>query len=93
MTVLVISGSVIGSFGSKETERIWHEQYVKRVDRTVQRAGMRKLELIHAATDLDDLRILPGNRLQRLVGDLRYAQCEDFQHTGVKLVDPWNVDA
>lgn len=32
---------------------------------------MRKLELIHAAKDLDDLRIPPGNRLERLVGDRR----------------------
>ena len=62
---------MIRSFGSKDTERIWHEQYVKRVDRTVQRATMRKLELIHAAKDVEDLRVPPGNRLERLVGDRR----------------------
>ena len=62
---------MIRSFGSKDTERIWYEQYVKRVDRTVQRATMRKLELIHAAKDVDDLRVPPGNRLERLVGDRR----------------------
>ena len=62
---------MIRSFGSKDTERIWHEQYVKRVDRTVQRATLRKLELIHAAKDVEDLRIPPGNRLERLSGDRR----------------------
>ena len=62
---------MIRSFGSKDTERIWHEQYVKRVDRTVQRATVRKLELIHAAKDVEDLRVPPGNRLERLVGDRR----------------------
>ncbi len=62
---------MIRSFGSKDTERIWHEQYVKRIDRTVQRATLRKLELIHAARDVEDLRIPPGNRLERLVGDRR----------------------
>ncbi len=62
---------MIRSFGSKETERIWHEQYVKGVDRMVQRADMRNLELIHAAKDVEDLRIPPGNRLERLVGDRR----------------------
>ncbi|WP_288813502.1 type II toxin-antitoxin system RelE/ParE family toxin [uncultured Corynebacterium sp.] len=62
---------MIRSFGSKDTERIWHEQYVKRVDRTVQRSALRKLELIHAAKDLEDLRVPPGNRLERLVGDRR----------------------
>jgi proteic killer suppression protein len=62
---------VIRSFGNKDTERIWQEQYVKGIDRTVQRATLRKLELIHAAQDPEDLRIPPGNRLERLVGDRR----------------------
>ncbi|WP_193598389.1 type II toxin-antitoxin system RelE/ParE family toxin [Microbacterium sp. YJN-G] len=62
---------MIRSFGNKDTERVWHEQYVKRIDRSVQRATLRKLELIHAAKDVDDLRIPPGNRLERLVGDRR----------------------
>ena len=62
---------MIRSFGSKDTERIWHEQYVMRVDRTVQRATMRKLELIHAAKDVEDPRVPLGNRMERLVGDRR----------------------
>ena len=62
---------MIRSFGNKDTERIWHEQYVKRVDRAVQRSTLRKLELIHAAKDVEDLRIPPGNRLERLVGNRR----------------------
>ena len=62
---------MIRSFGSKDTERIWNEQYAKRVDRAVQRVTLRKLELIHAAKDVDDLRVPPGNRLERLVGDRR----------------------
>ena len=62
---------MIRSFGSKDTERIWHEQYVKRVDRTVQRAVLRKFELIHAAKEVEDLRVPSGNRLERLVGDRR----------------------
>ena len=62
---------MIRSFGTKDTERIWHEQYVKRADRMVQRAALRKLELIHAAKGVEDLRVPPGNRLERLVGDRR----------------------
>lgn len=62
---------MIRTFGDKDTERIWHEQYVKRIDRTVQRAALRKLEMLHAARDVEDLRIPPGNRLERLVGDRR----------------------
>lgn len=62
---------MIRSFGDKSTEQIWLEQYVKNVDRNVQRATLRKLELIHAARDVDDLRVPPGNRLERLAGDRR----------------------
>ncbi|WP_297007001.1 type II toxin-antitoxin system RelE/ParE family toxin [uncultured Corynebacterium sp.] len=32
---------------------------------------MRKLELLDAAMDIEDLRIPPGNRLERLSGDRR----------------------
>ena len=62
---------MIRPFGNKDTEKIWHEQYVKGVDRIVQRATLRKLELVNAAKDVEDLRIPPGNRLERLVGDRR----------------------
>ncbi|WP_257477769.1 type II toxin-antitoxin system RelE/ParE family toxin [Acidipropionibacterium jensenii] len=62
---------MIRSFGSKDTERIWREQYVKRVNRRVQRATLRKLELMHAARDVEDLRVPPGNWLERLSGDRR----------------------
>lgn len=60
---------MIRSFRDKIAERIWNEQYVKTIDRAVQRAALRKLELIHSAKGVDDLRIPPRNRLERLVGD------------------------
>lgn len=75
---------MIRSFRSKDTERIWHAEYVKRVDRAVQRAALRKLELIHAAKDLEDLRVPPGNRLERLVGDRR------GQHS-IRVNDQWRI--
>ncbi len=62
---------MIRSFGNKVTEHIWQEQYVKGIDRAVQRVALRKLELVNAAKDVEDLRIPPGNRLERLVGDRR----------------------
>ena len=62
---------MIRSFASKNTERIWQEQYVKGVDRTLHRAALRKLELVNAARDVEDLRIPPGNRREQLVGDRR----------------------
>lgn len=64
---------MIRSFGSKDTERIWDEQYVRRVDRMVRWAALRKLELIHAAKDVEDFGVPPGNRLERLVGGSSWA--------------------
>ncbi len=60
---------MIISFRDKETKRVWEESYSKRFPKEIQRIGLRKLILIHRAKDLNDLRIPPGNRLERLSGN------------------------
>lgn len=80
---------MIRSLGSKDTERIWHGAYVKRIDRTVQRATLRKLEMINAAHVVDDLRIPPGNRLEQLVGDRR-GQCSIRVNAQWRLCFVWS---
>lgn len=62
---------MIRSFADKATQRVWREEYVRALDRSLQRAVLRKLELLHAAADVEDLRIPPGTRLERLTGDRR----------------------
>lgn len=54
---------MIRSFGDKNAEQIWLGRYVRGVDRKLQRSALRKLELLDAAMDVEDLRIPPGNRL------------------------------
>jgi proteic killer suppression protein len=75
---------VISSTGSKLIERIGDQQLVKGFDRIVQRAALRKLELVNAAVDVEDLRIPPGNRLERLAGDRR------GQHS-IWVNDQWRI--
>ena len=75
---------MIRSFGNKVTERIWDQQYVTGVDRIVQRTVLRKLEFVNAAVDVQDLRIPPGNRLERLLGDRR------GQHS-IRVNDRWRI--
>ena len=75
---------MIRSFGSKDAERIWHEQYVKGIDRNVQRTALRKMELLHAAHNVEDLRVPPGNRLERLVGDRR-------GQYSIRVNDQWRI--
>jgi proteic killer suppression protein len=75
---------VIRSFADRATERIWNEEYVKGVDRLLQRSALRKLELLHAAAGVEDLRIPPGNRLEQLKGDRR------GQHS-IRVNDQWRI--
>ena len=62
---------MVRSFGDKETERVWERKLVTKLDVLVQRAAMRKLLVLDAAETLGDLRVPPGNRLERLKGDCR----------------------
>jgi len=60
--------SMIISFQDKETEKIWEQQYSRKLPRDIQRIGLRKLIIINRAKDLEDLRIPPGNKLEKLTG-------------------------
>jgi len=57
------------SFADKETERVWRRERVRKLDQGTQRAALRKLLILDAAETLDDLRVPPGNRLEKLKGD------------------------
>ena len=50
----------------------------------IQKAAARKLEIIDAVRDLDDLRTPPGNRLEALSGDRR------GQHS-IRINEQWRV--
>jgi len=53
----------------KETERVWQRQRVRKLDTNTQRMALRKLLILDAADTLGDLRVPPGNRLEKLKGD------------------------
>ena len=61
---------MIKSFGSKETEKVWNGETSKKLPLETQKIGRRKLRMINSSIDLDDLRIPPANRLEKLSGDL-----------------------
>ena len=61
---------MIKSFGDRETEKIWNGQYSKKLPTNIQMVARRKLRIINNSQDLNDLRIPPGNRLEKLIGDL-----------------------
>jgi len=75
---------VIVSFADKETERIWREERSRRLPSGIQQKALDRLQLLNAATRLEDLRVPPGNRLEALKGDRR------GQHS-VRLNDQWRL--
>jgi toxin HigB-1 len=60
---------MIRSFRDRDTERLAHRQRVKRWSPELSGAALRKLRMLDAAEELTDLRVPPGNRLERLKGD------------------------
>jgi proteic killer suppression protein len=60
---------VLRSFRDKDTEAVWLRQRSRRLDTPTQRAAWRKLAMLDAAEILADLRVPPGNRLEKLSGD------------------------
>jgi len=51
------------------TEKIWNRLPVTAFGPDLQRAAQKKLRLLNAASELNSLRVPPGNRLEKLTGD------------------------
>ena len=75
---------MILSFGSKETERIWNGEWVKKLPNEIQETGRRKLRMINNAQSIADLKIPPANRLEKLAGDLK-------NYYSIRINDQWRI--
>lgn len=61
---------MIINFKCAETQTIFTDKHSKLFPQSVVNVGKRKLDMLHAAHNLQDLRVPPGNRLEALKGDL-----------------------
>ncbi|MBT4277324.1 type II toxin-antitoxin system RelE/ParE family toxin [Candidatus Falkowbacteria bacterium] len=59
---------MIKSFSCKETKKIFNCEFSKKIPHSIQRVAMRKLLMIDASTQIQDLRIPPSNNLKILHG-------------------------
>ena len=75
---------MIRSFRDRDTERLAQRERVKRWSPQLQKTALRKLRMIDAAEEITDLRVPPGNRLERLKGD-RAGQYS------IRINDQWRV--
>ena len=57
---------MIRSFVGRETARLFQRERVRRWGPEMLRLGLRKLRILDAAVTLDDLKVPPGNRLEKL---------------------------
>ena len=80
---------MIVSFGSKDTERIWNGVRVKSLPQEIHQAGRRKLRMLNNSQDLNDLRIPPSNRLEKLKGTNYFSIRIDDQW---RIIFKWNDD-
>jgi proteic killer suppression protein len=75
---------MIRTFRDKGTEQIFRRERSRRLSLDVQRVAHRKLIMLDAAQTLQDLRVPPGNRLEKLRGE------REGQHS-IRINDQWRV--
>ncbi|MGD0660971.1 MAG: type II toxin-antitoxin system RelE/ParE family toxin [Syntrophorhabdales bacterium] len=75
---------MIKTFRCNQTERVFLREGVSKFSGDVCRRALRKLLLLDAAEKLEDLRMPPGNQLEKLVGDRkgRYS---------IRVNDQWRI--
>jgi proteic killer suppression protein len=65
---------VIRTFRDKRTAKVFSKESASKLSYEAYRKSLRKLLLLDASEELEDLRVPPGNQLEKLPGD-RKGQC------------------
>ena len=76
--------AVIRSYRDKDTQAVAERRRVRRLPEDIQRRAQRKLMILNNATNINDLRVPPGNRLEALSGS------RDGQHS-IRINDQWRI--
>ena len=75
---------MIKSFGDSATERIWRGTRSRKLPNQIQHIARRKLRMINNAANINDLRIPPANRLEKLKGDLK-------NYHSIRINEQWRI--
>ena len=75
---------MIISFGSRETEKNWNGERVRKIPVEIQKVGRRKLRMLNNSQNLLDLKIPPSNRLEKLSGKLK-------EYHSIRINDQWRI--
>jgi len=75
---------VIKTFKDAETQKIYQRERSRKLPPDIQQVALRKLRMINNAINLNDLRVPPANRLEKLSGD------RAGQHS-IRINDQWRI--
>jgi toxin HigB-1 len=75
---------MIRSFRDKETQKVFERKRSRKLPSDIQQVALRKLRMLNRADTLQDLRVPPANRLERLIGD------REGQHS-IRINDQWRI--
>jgi proteic killer suppression protein len=75
---------VIKTFRDAETQKVFNRRFSHKLPPTIQQTALRKLRMLNNAVTLEDLRIPPANRLEKLAGD-RAGQYS------IRINDQWRI--
>lgn len=75
---------MIKSFKDAETQKIYQRERSRKLPPEIQQVTLRKLRMINNAINLNDLRIPPANRLEKLSGD------REGQYS-IRINDQWRI--
>ncbi len=75
---------MIRGFRDNDTARLFERERPRRLPVSILRPALRKLVMLSAAESLSDLRVPPGNRLERLAGDRR-------GQYNIRINDRWRI--
>ena len=83
---------MIRSFRDKETEKIFNRQRSRKLPSDIQQIALRKLRMLNRSQSLQDLRVPPSNRLEKLSGD-RQEQYSIRINKQWQICFIWQIDA
>jgi len=75
---------VIRTFKDKETKKVFEREWSRKLPEDIQDKAYQRLVMLHKSSNLRDLRIPPGNRLEKLSGD-RSGQWS------IRINDQWRI--
>lgn len=75
---------MIKSFHCRQTQKLFNREKVPKLPDDIQKIGLRKLWMLDAAITLNDLKVPPGNRLEKLKNDRK-------GQYSIRINDQWRI--